>query len=125
MVDLGGGPNHTRLGFHYWRVPGAFASYPLPGNIGKFTGEWPKKFSRSFPANTTLRQVGTSSNLGKGGEKGDSEAFKTDSTDLTLSSFLQGGSPPFFRLLVSCWCLDFCCREGREAATRLDRLALN
>ncbi|KAK9465081.1 amino acid permease/ SLC12A domain-containing protein [Lipomyces arxii] len=38
VVDLGGGPNHDRIGFRYWDNPGAFAPYPVEGNVGKFTG---------------------------------------------------------------------------------------
>jgi amino acid permease len=29
--DLGGGPNHDRLGFRYWKEPGPFVQY---ANIG-------------------------------------------------------------------------------------------
>nr|XP_031857118.1 uncharacterized protein CI109_007503 [Kwoniella shandongensis]KAA5524189.1 hypothetical protein CI109_007503 [Kwoniella shandongensis] len=38
VVDLGGGPNHERIGFRYWRDPGAFAEYHSPGHMGKFLG---------------------------------------------------------------------------------------
>ncbi|WWC68293.1 uncharacterized protein I206_102217 [Kwoniella pini CBS 10737] len=38
VVDLGGGPNHDRLGFRYWKDPGAFAEYHFSGNLGKFLG---------------------------------------------------------------------------------------
>ncbi|KAJ7445221.1 amino acid permease/ SLC12A domain-containing protein [Mycena galericulata] len=38
VVDLGGGPRHERIGFRYWKDPGAFAPYLLPGNKGKFLG---------------------------------------------------------------------------------------
>ncbi|KAK9452404.1 amino acid permease/ SLC12A domain-containing protein [Limtongia smithiae] len=37
-VDLGGSPDHDRIGFRYWKDPGAFAAYPVAGNVGKFTG---------------------------------------------------------------------------------------
>ncbi|KAK8864114.1 hypothetical protein IAR55_001360 [Kwoniella newhampshirensis] len=37
-VDLGGGPDHERIGFRYWRHPGAFAAYLEPGAKGKFLG---------------------------------------------------------------------------------------
>ncbi|KAI5122499.1 hypothetical protein M0805_001407 [Coniferiporia weirii] len=29
VIDLGGGPNHERLGFRYWKNPGALAESPL------------------------------------------------------------------------------------------------
>ncbi|KAJ7785219.1 amino acid permease/ SLC12A domain-containing protein [Mycena maculata] len=38
VIDLGGGPGHDRIGFRYWKDPGAFAPYILPGNTGKFLG---------------------------------------------------------------------------------------
>lgn len=40
VVDLGGGPTHDRIGFRYWKEPGAFASYLVPGAVGKFVGFW-------------------------------------------------------------------------------------
>ena len=41
VLDLGGGPNHDRIGFRYWRDPGALhASDLTPNNIhlGRFLG---------------------------------------------------------------------------------------
>ncbi|KAJ6454216.1 amino acid permease/ SLC12A domain-containing protein [Mycena sanguinolenta] len=38
VIDLGGGPNHERIGFRYWKDPGAFAPFLLLGNTGKFLG---------------------------------------------------------------------------------------
>lgn len=38
VIDLGGGPDHDRIGFRYWKNPGAFAPYLLTGNLGKFLG---------------------------------------------------------------------------------------
>ncbi|KAK7040056.1 amino acid permease/ SLC12A domain-containing protein [Favolaschia claudopus] len=38
VIDLGGGPNHDRIGFRYWQNPGAFAPYLVAGNTGKFLG---------------------------------------------------------------------------------------
>ncbi|CAJ0547377.1 Ff.00g041310.m01.CDS01 [Fusarium sp. VM40] len=40
VVALGGGPNHDRSGFRYWRDPGAFAEYLLEGPTGRFLGFW-------------------------------------------------------------------------------------
>ncbi|KAJ7185208.1 amino acid permease/ SLC12A domain-containing protein [Mycena filopes] len=38
VIDLGGGPGHDRLGFRYWKDPGAFAAYLIPGRTGNFLG---------------------------------------------------------------------------------------
>ncbi|KAJ7907205.1 amino acid permease/ SLC12A domain-containing protein [Mycena leptocephala] len=38
VIDLGGGPGHERIGFRYWKDPGAFAPFILLGNTGKFLG---------------------------------------------------------------------------------------
>nr|XP_018265092.1 uncharacterized protein I303_03275 [Kwoniella dejecticola CBS 10117]OBR87250.1 hypothetical protein I303_03275 [Kwoniella dejecticola CBS 10117] len=38
VVDLGGGPTHDRIGFRYWKDPGAFAEYHFTGDLGKFLG---------------------------------------------------------------------------------------
>ncbi|KAF2670008.1 AAT family amino acid transporter [Microthyrium microscopicum] len=38
ILDLGGGPNHQRLGFHYWKDPGPIKQYPkdVAGPTGRF-----------------------------------------------------------------------------------------
>lgn len=38
VLNLGGGPTHDRLGFRYWRDPGAFAAFLYPGAKGRFLG---------------------------------------------------------------------------------------
>ncbi|GMK57578.1 hypothetical protein CspeluHIS016_0404120 [Cutaneotrichosporon spelunceum] len=38
VVNLGGVPNHDRLGFRYWRDPGAFAPFLFAGAKGRFLG---------------------------------------------------------------------------------------
>lgn len=38
IVDLGGGPNHDRLGFRFWKHPGAMKEYDSTGNTGRFLG---------------------------------------------------------------------------------------
>lgn len=38
VVDLGGGPNHDRLGFRYWKNPGAMKEYDSTGDTGRFLG---------------------------------------------------------------------------------------
>lgn len=42
MLFFGGGPKQGRLGFRYWKNPGAFKSYPKPalGSAGKFLAFW-------------------------------------------------------------------------------------
>ncbi|EKD21361.1 uncharacterized protein L3040_000604 [Drepanopeziza brunnea f. sp. 'multigermtubi'] len=38
IVDLGGGPKHDRLGFRYWKNPGAMKEYRSTGSTGRFLG---------------------------------------------------------------------------------------
>ncbi|CDO68798.1 hypothetical protein BN946_scf184805.g7 [Trametes cinnabarina] len=41
VIDLGGGPNHQRLGFHYWKTPGPLAGAGLEPNhihLDRFLG---------------------------------------------------------------------------------------
>lgn len=38
ILDLGGGPDHHRLGFQFWRNPGAMVEYDSTGNTGRFLG---------------------------------------------------------------------------------------
>ncbi|KAG2152606.1 amino acid permease [Suillus bovinus] len=41
VIDLGGGPNHDRIGFRYWKNPGPFAQYDgIEGVTGRFLGWW-------------------------------------------------------------------------------------
>ncbi|TRM61471.1 amino acid permease/ SLC12A domain-containing protein [Schizophyllum amplum] len=41
VIDLGGGPNHDRLGFRYWKNPGPFRQYHgIEGSEGQFLGWW-------------------------------------------------------------------------------------
>ncbi|KAA1468647.1 amino acid permease [Dentipellis sp. KUC8613] len=41
VLDLGGGPNHDRIGFRYWKHPGAFVQYyDIGGAKGRFLGWW-------------------------------------------------------------------------------------
>lgn len=36
ILFWGGGPDHVRLGFHYWKDPGAINGMLVPGAAGKF-----------------------------------------------------------------------------------------
>lgn len=38
VLDLGGGPNHDRLGLRYWKHPGAMKEYISSGDTGRFLG---------------------------------------------------------------------------------------
>ncbi|KAG2110159.1 amino acid permease [Suillus cothurnatus] len=41
VIDLGGGPNHDRIGFRYWKNPGPFVQYNgIQGAKGQFIGWW-------------------------------------------------------------------------------------
>ena len=41
VLDLGGGPNHDRLGFRYWKHPGPFAQFNgIGGSKGRFLAFW-------------------------------------------------------------------------------------
>jgi amino acid transporter len=50
VLFFGGGSSHDRLGFRYWRHPGAFKSYPKPGlgNAGKFLAFWTSLIRSGF-----------------------------------------------------------------------------
>lgn len=44
ILDLGGGPDHERLGFRYWKNPGPFVQFDgISGSKGRFLG-----FSKVF-----------------------------------------------------------------------------
>ncbi|QDS73166.1 hypothetical protein FKW77_002176 [Venturia effusa] len=41
VITTGGGPDHTSIGFRYWRHPGPFVQYlSIPGALGRFAGFW-------------------------------------------------------------------------------------
>ncbi|CAH6722128.1 amino-acid permease Gap1p [[Candida] jaroonii] len=40
VIDLGGTPDHDRIGFRYWVDPGPFAEKIFTGSLGKFVGFW-------------------------------------------------------------------------------------
>ncbi|TDZ19841.1 Dicarboxylic amino acid permease [Colletotrichum orbiculare MAFF 240422] len=48
VINLGGGPNHERLGFRYWQDPGAFNSYLVPRSAGGFLAFWKVLLSAAF-----------------------------------------------------------------------------
>ncbi|KAJ5903157.1 hypothetical protein N7504_005540 [Penicillium tannophilum] len=48
VIDLGGGPDHVRLGFHYWNTPGAFNEYIASGSTGRFLAFWKILLTAAF-----------------------------------------------------------------------------
>ncbi|KAI9927661.1 hypothetical protein MW887_003282 [Aspergillus wentii] len=49
ILMLGGGPDHDRKGFRYWKEPGAFASYIDDDHpVGKFYAFWATMVSATF-----------------------------------------------------------------------------
>lgn len=40
VIFFGGAPTHDRLGFRFWKTPGAFVEHLRPGNTGKFLAVW-------------------------------------------------------------------------------------
>lgn len=51
IVDLGGPPGQERLGFRYWKSPGPFNSYLVPGDTGRFLGFWSTLISAAYSYN--------------------------------------------------------------------------
>nr|CAC67419.1 amino acid transporter [Uromyces viciae-fabae] len=49
IIDLGGGPNHDRIGFRYWISPGPFNQLNgIPGSTGRFLAFWSVFIQASF-----------------------------------------------------------------------------
>ena len=49
ILDLGGGPNHDRIGFRYWKNPGAFNQLNgIPGPKGRFLAFWATFVNAAF-----------------------------------------------------------------------------
>lgn len=48
ILMLGGGPDHDRKGFRYWKDPGAFAEYIDTGAAGRFYAFWSTMVSATF-----------------------------------------------------------------------------
>jgi yeast amino acid transporter len=48
VIDLGGGPDGDRIGFRYWRTPGAFNTYILDGSAGRFLAFWKAMIPAAF-----------------------------------------------------------------------------
>lgn len=52
VLDLGGGPNHDRIGFRYWKDPGPFVQfYGISGTTGRFLG-WSRAVTQAAFAYT-------------------------------------------------------------------------
>jgi amino acid transporter len=48
VLALGGGPNHDRTGFRYYKHPGAFKEYIATGAEGRFLGFWSSMVTAVF-----------------------------------------------------------------------------
>lgn len=48
ILMLGGGPDHDRKGFRYWKDPGAFATYIDDGAPGRFYAFWSTMVTATF-----------------------------------------------------------------------------
>ena len=48
IIDVGGVPGQKRLGFHYWKDPGAMKAYVGHGATGRFTGLWSTLVNAAF-----------------------------------------------------------------------------
>ncbi|KAJ5933686.1 Dicarboxylic amino acid permease [Penicillium verhagenii] len=48
ILMLGGGPDHDRKGFRYWKDPGAFNTYIEKGDAGRFLAFWSTMVSATF-----------------------------------------------------------------------------
>lgn len=48
ILMLGGGPDHDRKGFRYWKSPGAFNTYIKDGDAGRFLAFWSTMVSATF-----------------------------------------------------------------------------
>ncbi|KAI9733091.1 MAG: hypothetical protein M1834_003638 [Cirrosporium novae-zelandiae] len=48
VIALGGGPDHDRRGFRYWKDPGAFNTYIEDGDAGRFYAFWSTMVTATF-----------------------------------------------------------------------------
>lgn len=48
IIDLGGAPNHDRIGFRYWDHPGPMNEYLETGALGRFLAFWKVFISATF-----------------------------------------------------------------------------
>ncbi|PGH16331.1 hypothetical protein AJ79_01873 [Helicocarpus griseus UAMH5409] len=48
ILALGGGPDHDRKGFRYWKNPGAFNTYIKEGDAGRFLAFWSTMVTATF-----------------------------------------------------------------------------
>ena len=57
VVTCGGGPNHTTIGFRYWRHPGPFVQYMhIGGSLGRFLGFW-TTFDNALYAYSSIESI--------------------------------------------------------------------
>jgi amino acid transporter len=48
IFAMGGGPDHDRRGFRYWKSPGAFNHKYVDGGLGKFLAFWSTMVQATF-----------------------------------------------------------------------------
>lgn len=48
VISMGGQPSGERIGFAYWKDPGAFGTYLLPGSKGRFLAFWAAMVQSTF-----------------------------------------------------------------------------
>ncbi|WWC86560.1 uncharacterized protein L201_001437 [Kwoniella dendrophila CBS 6074] len=54
IIDLGGAPNHDRIGFRYWKDPGAMNHFPgIDGSLGRFLAFFSAFINAAFSYNST------------------------------------------------------------------------
>ncbi|KAM7188440.1 Amino acid permease/ SLC12A domain containing protein [Naviculisporaceae sp. PSN 640] len=58
VIMCGGGPNHDAVGFRYWRDPGAFNEFIVPGSAGRFLAYWNAFIKAGFSFITSPELIG-------------------------------------------------------------------
>ncbi|OKL61616.1 hypothetical protein UA08_03609 [Talaromyces atroroseus] len=57
VITCGGGPDHTSIGFQYWRNPGPFVQYlGIGGSLGQFLGFW-TTFNNALYAYSNIESI--------------------------------------------------------------------
>lgn len=57
VITCGGAPNHTAVGFSYWKNPGPFVQYlGLSGSLGRFLGFW-KAFDNALYSYSGIENI--------------------------------------------------------------------
>ncbi|KAL1957061.1 hypothetical protein VTO42DRAFT_6438 [Malbranchea cinnamomea] len=98
ILALGGGPDHDRKGFRYWKDPGAFKPYIEEGDAGRFLGFWSTMVTATF-AYLGTELVGVTVGEAQNPRKTIPRAIKLTFYRIlffyVLSSFLLGMNVPY------------------------------